>query len=114
MRGDTAKIAEGCAGAADEVMLDGQNRFCDDSEIAFEKKVIDADDRAGQRIFDGSQEGVGGAFLDGAKGGVEGGTWHGDDLFAKKLESGFFAESAAFALEGDAHWFRVCRGHKCS
>ena len=84
-------------------MLDGKNGFRDDNEFAGEKEIVDTDDRASKRIFDGSEQSVGGAFLDGAEGGIKRGAGNGSDGGAEKLESGFFAESAGLALEGDAH-----------
>ncbi len=44
VRSHGANLGESGAGAADEVMLDRQNRFRDDGKIAFEKKVVDAHD----------------------------------------------------------------------
>jgi hypothetical protein len=84
-------------------VLYGENGFRDDNEFAGEKEIVDADDRACQGIFDGSEESVGGAFFDGAEGGIKRGARNGSDGRAEKLESGFFAESAGLALEGDAH-----------
>jgi hypothetical protein len=52
--------------------LYGENGFRDDNEFAGEKEIVDADDRACQGIFDGSEESVGGAFFDGAEGVMEG------------------------------------------
>ena len=70
----------------------------------FEHEVVDADDRAGERIFDGDEESVGGVFRDGAKDGVECGARDGGDFGAEELDGGGFAEGAGLALEGDAQW----------
>ena len=113
MRSDGAKIGERCAGAADEVMLDGQDRFRGNGESAFQKKVIDAHDGSRQGVFDRGQECVGGTLIDGAKGGIEGGTRHSRDAFAEKSYSGFFAESSGLALIGNTHLECACRDHEC-
>ena|SRR5580704_260393 len=84
-------------------MLDGKNRLRDDNEFAGEKEIVDTDDRASKRIFDGSEQSVGGAFLDRAEGGIKRGAGNGSDGGPEKLKSGFFAESAGLALEGDTH-----------
>jgi hypothetical protein len=111
MRGDGADGIERGAGAADEVVFDRQNGFRDDGEGAFEEEIVDADDWAGEGVFDGSQESVGEAVTDGAKSGVKGGTRHGRNFFAEELDGRFFAESAGLALKRDAHFVSVCRSH---
>src|SRR5580698_3074894 len=103
MRGDRADRIERRAVAADEVMLDRQDGFGGDSQGAFEEEIIDADDWAGESVFDWGQESVREAVADGAEGGVEGGSRDRGDSFAEKLDGGFFAEGAGLALEGHAH-----------
>ena len=98
---DGAEVVECGAGAADEVMLDGENRLGGDGEGAFKKEVVDADDGAGEGVFYGGQEGVGEGVGDGAEGGVEGGAGDGGNGFAEELDRGGFAERAGLALEGD-------------
>jgi len=53
MRGDGADAIERRAGAADQVMLDVENGFGGDGEGAFEEQIVDAEDWAGERVFDG-------------------------------------------------------------
>jgi hypothetical protein len=103
VRGHGTNGIERRARTTDEAVLNGQNGFGDDGEMAGEEEVIDSDDRAGESVFDGGEEGVSGAFVDGTEGGVESGAGDGSDSRAKKLESGFFAERAGLTLEGDAH-----------
>ncbi len=115
MGGYGADVAERGAGAPDEVMLDGEDGFGSDGERAFQKEIVDADDGAGECVFDGGEESVGAAFADGAENGVEGGAGDGGDGFAEELDGGFFAEGAGLALEGDAQscvaWRVVWRSH---
>ena len=59
MRGHGADGIERRAGAADEVMHHGENGLGGDGKGAFEEEIVDADDRAGERVFDGGQESVG-------------------------------------------------------
>ena len=96
-------MMKGCSGDADDVMLDGEDSFGGDGEVALEEKIVDTNDRAGERIFHGGEEGVGEAVCDGAEGGVKGGARDSGDGGAEELDGGFFAEGAGFALEGDAH-----------
>jgi len=103
MRGNGTDGLESGAGAGDEAMLDGKNGFRNDREMAGEEQIVDADDGARQGIFDGGEESVGGAFLDGTKGGIKRRAGDRSDCRAKELEGGFFAEGAGLALEGDAH-----------
>ena len=105
MRRDGFDLVERGAGDSDEIELDGENCFGGDGEAIFEHEVVDADDRAGERIFDGDEERVGGVFRDGAKDGVERGARDGSDFGAEELDGGGFAEGAGFALKGDAEWF---------
>lgn len=84
-------------------MLDRENGFRDDDEFAGEKEIVDADDGAGEGIFDWSEKSVGSALFDRAKGGIKRGAGNRSDGRPEELESGFFAESTGLALEGDAH-----------
>jgi hypothetical protein len=84
-------------------MLDGKDGFGGDGEGAFKEEIVDADDRAGEGVLNGSQESVGEAIGDGAEGGVEGRARDRGDGFAEELDGGLFAEGAGFALEGDAN-----------
>src|SRR5208282_647731 len=103
MRGDGEQVVKRGAGAADDVMLDGENGFRGDGECAFEEKIVDADDWAGESVFDGREDGVGEAFADGAEGGVERGARDSGDFVAQELDGGFFTVSAGLALKGDPH-----------
>ncbi len=104
MRRDGFDLVERGAGDSDEIELDGENCFGGDGEAIFEHEVVDADDRAGERIFDGDEQRVGGVFRDGAKDGVECGARDGGDFGAEELDGGGFAEGAGLALKGDAQW----------
>ena len=104
MGGYGADGIEHGAGAADEVMFDGEDGFGSDGEGAFQEEIVDADDRAGKRVFDRSQESVGEAVADGAESGAERGARDGGDGFAEELDGGFFAEGAGLALKGNAHF----------
>ena len=104
MTRDGADRIERGAGAADEVMLDGEDGFGSDVEGAFEEKIVDADNWAGEGVFYGGEESVGQAVADGAEGGIEGGAGNGGDSLAEELDSGFFAEGAGLALESYAHF----------
>jgi len=108
MGSDGADGIERRAGAADQVMLDRENRFGGNGEGAFEEEIVNADDRAGERIFDRSQKSVGETVADGAKGGVERGARDCGDLLAEELDGGFFAEGAGLTLKGDAHSVAIC------
>ncbi len=107
MRRDRSNLVERCAGDRDEIELDGEDRLGGDGELIFEHEVVDADDRAGERIFDGDEECIGGVFRDGAEDGVEGCTRDGGDFGAEELDGGGFAECAGLALEGYAQG--ICR-----
>jgi hypothetical protein len=104
MGGYGAEFVERCAGAADEVMFDGEDGFGGDGEGALEEEIVDADDRAGEGVFNGGEKGVGKAVADGAESGVEGGARNRGDAFAEKLDGGFFAEGAGLTLKGNAHY----------
>ena len=104
MRGDGLDLIERGAGDGDEIELDGENCLGGDGEAIFEHEVVDADDRAGERIFDWDEERVGGVFRNGAEDGVERCARNRDDFGAEELDGGGFAEGAGFALEGDAQW----------
>src|SRR5260221_9393383 len=106
MRGDGAEIGERCTGAADELMLNVENRFRDHREIAFEKQVIDANDGAGERVFHGSKENIRCAIRDGGEGGIESWARNSGDGIAEKLDGGGFAEGAGFALESYTGGFK--------
>lgn len=97
-------------------MFNGENGFRDDGEITGEKEIVDADDGTREGIFDWGEERVSGAFFDGAEGGIKRGAGNGSDGGAEELESGFFAECAGLALEGDAHlhFRRVLSSHNLS
>jgi len=109
--GDRAEPSEGGARAADEMVLDGEDGLRGDGEGAFEKEIVDADNRAGESIFDRGEERVGGAFVDGTESGVKRGTRDGGDGFAEKLDGSGFAEGAGFALESDTHLVGVDGAH---
>ena len=97
-----------CAGDGDEIELDGQNCFGGDGAGRLsQQEVVDADDRAGERIFDGDEQRVGGVFRDGAEDGVERSARDGGDFGAEELDRGGFAEGAGFALKGDSHFVNV-------
>jgi hypothetical protein len=106
VRRNGCDLVERCTGDRDEVELDGENRLGGDRELIFEHEVVHADDRAGERIFDGDEERIGGIFRDGAENGVECGARDGGDFGAEELDRGGFAEGAGFTLKGDAHGFR--------
>ncbi len=72
-------------------MFNVENGFRDHGEIAFDEQVVDADDGAGERVFDGGEKRVGGAFGDGGEGGVERGARDSGDGFAEKLNGGGFS-----------------------
>lgn len=117
MRRDGFDLVERCARDGDEIELDGENCLGGDGELRFpifEHEVVDADDGAGERIFDGDEKRVGGIFRDGAEDGVERGAWDGGDFGAEELDGGGFAECAGLALEGDAHARGCCwRSRAC-
>src|SRR5438477_1363893 len=107
MRSDGSQVSQPCARAPDYVVLNGKNRFGNNSQFTLEQQVVHANDRASQRIFDGSEQRVGRSFVDGAKRRIERCTWNGGNPIAQQLDCGRFAECAVFALEGYAHdWFR--------
>ena len=81
MRGYGAEALQGGARATDEMVLDGEDGFRDDSELALQQKVIHSDDGSGERIFHGNQKSVGGAFRYGAERGIERCTWNSGDTF---------------------------------
>ena len=95
-------MVERCARDRYEIELDGENCFGGDVELIFEHEVVDADDRAGERIFYGDEECVRGVFSDGAEDGVESCARDGGDFGAEELDGGGFAECAGLALEGYA------------
>jgi hypothetical protein len=109
MRGNRLNLIERCAWNRDEIELDGKNCFGGDGEPIFEHEVVDANDRAGERIFDGYEQRVRGIFRDGAKDGVERSARNGGDIGAEELNRGGFAEGAGFTLEGYAHGFWLLR-----
>ena len=111
MRGHGAESLQGGTRATDEMVFDGENGFRDDAEIAFEQEIVNAHDRAGERIFHGNQKSVGGAFGDSAEGGIERCTWNSGDAFAQKLDGGGLAEGAEFALECHANRLSIEYGH---
>jgi hypothetical protein len=93
-------------------MFDGQDGLRDDAEIAFKQKIVDAHDGASERIFDGGQECVGGAFVDSAKGGVEGRAGYRGDGLPEKLNGRGFAEGSGFTLEGHSQTFAFRWAHR--
>lgn len=109
MRRDGLDLVERGAGDGDEVEFDGKDCLGGDREAIFEHEVVDADDRAGERVFDGDEQSVGGIFRDGAEDGVEGGARDGGCFGTEELNGGGFAESAGLALEGDAEWLCLRR-----
>lgn len=108
MRGDGTNVRKGGSGTSDEVMLNGKNRLSDDGEITFQEEIVNTHDRSRERVFHGSEQGIGTAFRDGAKGGIEGRAGNRGDPFPEKLNRGRFAEGAGFALEGDARLRQCC------
>lgn len=102
MRRNGAKIGESGARTADELMLNVKDGFRDHAEVAFEEKIVNADDGACECVFDRSEKGVCGAFGNGLEGGIKGGARNGSDGVAEELNGGGFAERAGFALKGDA------------
>src|SRR5579859_3996594 len=97
VRRDGAQIGERRSGTADELMLNVQNCFCDHGKIAFKEQVINADDGASERIFDGREESVGAAIGNCSESRIERSTGNRGDGVAKKLNGRSFAESATFA-----------------
>jgi hypothetical protein len=92
------------AGATDQVVFDWKDGFGGDGEGAFEEEIVDADDRASERVFDWGKESVGEPVADGTEGSVEGGARDRGDGLAEELDSGFFAEGTGLALESYAHF----------
>lgn len=105
MRRNGAKIGKRSARAADELMLNVQNGFRDDRQVAFDKQVVNANDGAGERIFDGGEESIGVSFGNCAERRVECRTRNGGDGSTEELNGGAFAERAALALERNAGRF---------
>ena len=70
-------------------------------------KIVDADDRAGQRVFDWNEQSISGAVRNGAEHRVECGPWHGGDFFPEKLHGSGFTERAGFTLKRDPHPPRI-------
>ena len=105
MRGDGFDSFERCAGDRDEIELDGENCFGGDRQLILKHEVVDADDRTGERIFDGDKQSLGGVFGNGAEHRVERGARHRGDFGAQELNGSGFAEGAGFTLEGYAERF---------
>lgn len=61
VRGHGADVLKRRAGTADEVMFDGQNRFRNDGQLAFEQQVINSYDGTRKGVFHGDEKRVGGA-----------------------------------------------------
>ena len=104
MRGYGADGIKRRAGAADQVMLDGEDCFSGDGEGAFEEEIVNTHDGSGEGVFYGGEESVGEAVADGAEGSVEGRARDGGDVVTEELDGGFFAEGAGLALESYAHF----------
>jgi hypothetical protein len=104
MTRDRTNRVQSRAGAADQVVLDGENGLRSDGEGALQEQVVDTHDWPREGVFYWSEKSVSEAVADGAEGGVEGGTGDGGDGFAEELDSGFFAEGARLALESYAHF----------
>src|SRR4029077_8860356 len=103
MRSDRTNIVECRSRAADEVMFDGMDNFRDDAEITFEEEIVNADDRAGERIFHGGKQRVSSAVPDRAEGGIKRRTGYGGNSAAEKLNGRGFAKGAGLTLEGHAY-----------
>src|SRR6266704_1322969 len=112
MRSYGTNVLQRCPGAGDQMVLDGKNGFRDDGEPALQEKVIDAHNRAGQRVFHGSEQRVGRSFVDGAESCVKGSARHRCDGIAEKLTCGRFAEGTGFALESHAHGPEIGCAHR--
>ncbi len=105
-------VLQRCPGAGDEMVLDGEDGFGDDAEIAFEQKIVNAHDGASERIFDRNEQCVGGTFFDGAESCVKRSARHCCDGIAEKLNCRRFAEGAGFALESHAHGPAIGCAHR--
>jgi len=87
------------ARAADQVMLDRQNRFGSDGQVAFEQQVEYAQHRAGERVLNGHEQCVRCALGDGAEGRVKRRPRHRRNRLAEKLHRGLLAERPRLALK---------------
>jgi hypothetical protein len=105
-------IGERRTRTTDELMLDVKDDFRDHGKAAVEKKVVDANDGAGESVFDRGDKRVNGAFVDRAEGEVERCLRDGGDALAEKLDGGCFAESAGLTLKGNPHSVMVRCGHR--
>src|ERR1700716_2868393 len=94
------------------MVCDGKDGLRDDGEAAPEEKIVDAHDRASQRVLDGREKGVGGVLIDGAESSVKRGARHGGNGAAEKLDGSGSAESARFALKGHAHSLAIGCAHR--
>ena len=103
MRGHGSNARERGTGDTDEMVLDEKDGFRDDGEPALQQEVVDAHDGAGEGVFHGSKQGVGGAFADSLEGGIKRDAGHGGDGAAEQLNRGSFAEGSGLTLKGDAH-----------
>jgi hypothetical protein len=103
MRGYGSNTRKSGAGATDQVMLDGKNRFRNNSKVALQQQVINANHRARQRILDGSQESICLPFANRAKRAVKCRAGNRNYRRTQQLHSRSFAERSRFALKGYAH-----------
>jgi len=67
MRSDGFQNRQESRRTADQVMFDREDDFRDDFQVAFKQKVVNAERQTGKRVLNGSEEGVGCAFRNGAK-----------------------------------------------
>src|SRR5437016_250962 len=111
MRSDGFQTVKSRARTADQVMFDREDDFRDDFQVAFQQKVVNANDRPGKRVLNGSEKGVGRAFRDRAKRGIKRCTWNGGDRFAQKLDRRGFAEGTVLALKGHSRARVLGTGH---
>src|SRR5579859_7013161 len=107
---DGAQIAEGRPGTADELMLNAQDCFRDHGKTAFQKQVVDADDRTGERVFDWGEKRVGVTIGNCSESRIERSAGNRGNGFAEELNGRSFAERATFTLKSDASGFQFCQG----
>lgn len=103
MRGNGAKTSEGGTRTPDKLMLNVKDGFRDHAQVALNEQVVNADDGASEGVFHRSKKGVGGAFGNGLKCGVEGGARNRGNGFAEELNGGGLAEGARLTLKGDTN-----------
>src|SRR5207245_6491972 len=96
----------------DELHLDWQNCLRDNRKPAFHQQIEHTHDRARQRILHRCEERVSRALSDGREGGLKRRPWHRGNGAAEKLDGGFFAERAGFALKSHAHGLAIGCAHR--